>query len=50
TGANPRYTLISELKQILLDTSYAREFVEGEAGAKAEVAPVKDEKKSKKTA
>ena len=47
TGANPRYPLISELKQILLDTYYGREFVEGEAGAKAEVAPVKAEKKRK---
>ena len=50
TGANPRYPLISELKQILLDTYYGREFVEGEAGAKAEVAPVKAEKKAKKSA
>ena len=50
TGANPRYPLISELKQILLDTYYGREFVEGEAGAKAEVAPVKVEKKAKKSA
>ncbi|WP_180807524.1 hypothetical protein, partial [Klebsiella pneumoniae] len=48
--ANPRYPLISELKQILLDTYYGREFVEGEAGAKAEVAPVKAEKKAKKSA
>lgn len=47
TGANPRYPLISELKQILLDTYYGREFVEGEAAAKAEAAPVKAEKKAK---
>ena len=50
TGANPRYPLISELKQILLDTYYGREFVEGEAAAKAEAAPVKAEKKAKKSA
>lgn len=30
TGANPRYPLISELKQILLDTYYGRDYVEGE--------------------
>ncbi len=34
TGANPRYPLISELKQILLDTYYGRKFSEE---AKAEV-------------
>lgn len=28
TGANPRYPLISELKQILMDTFYGREFSE----------------------
>ncbi|HCH50910.1 MAG TPA: bifunctional acetaldehyde-CoA/alcohol dehydrogenase [Proteus sp.] len=28
TGANPRYPLISELKQLLLDTYYGREFSE----------------------
>ncbi|SFN46418.1 acetaldehyde dehydrogenase /alcohol dehydrogenase AdhE [Izhakiella capsodis] len=28
TGANPRYPLIAELKQIMLDTFYGREFVE----------------------
>ncbi len=28
TGANPRYPLIAELKQILLDTYYGRKFVE----------------------
>ncbi|VTN09732.1 Aldehyde-alcohol dehydrogenase [Raoultella terrigena] len=32
TGANPRYPLIAELKQILLDTFYGNEFSEGEAG------------------
>ncbi|MEX6202644.1 bifunctional acetaldehyde-CoA/alcohol dehydrogenase [Providencia hangzhouensis] len=28
TGANPRYPLISEIKQLLLDSYYGREFVE----------------------
>ena len=50
TGANPRYPLISELKQILLDTYYGREFVEGETAAKTDAAPVKAEKKAKKSA
>ena len=38
TGANPRYPLIAELKQIMLDTFYGREFseaVEEEAAAPA---------------
>lgn len=49
TGANPRYPLISELKQILLDTYYGRKFSEEE---KAEaVEPVaKAAKTSKKAA
>ncbi|MDI5349609.1 molybdopterin-dependent oxidoreductase, partial [Salmonella enterica subsp. enterica serovar Kentucky] len=34
TGANTRYPLISELKQILLDTYYGRDFTEGEVAAK----------------
>ncbi len=33
-SANPRYPLISELKQILLDTYYGRDYVEGETAAK----------------
>ena len=41
TGANPRYPLISELKQILLDTYYGREFKEG--------APAEDESRSSKS-
>ncbi len=45
TGANPRYPLISELKQILLDTYYGRDYVEGETAAKKEAAPAKAEKK-----
>ena len=48
TGANPRYPLISELKQILLDTYYGRDYVEGETAAKKEAAPAKAEKKSEK--
>lgn len=44
TGANPRYPLISELKQILLDTYYGRSYVEdttspkGKAPSKAAAA------------
>ncbi|WP_261785973.1 hypothetical protein, partial [Escherichia coli] len=48
--ANPRYPLISELKQILLDTYYSRDYVEGETAAKKEAAPAKAEKKAKKSA
>ncbi|HBZ4966860.1 TPA: bifunctional acetaldehyde-CoA/alcohol dehydrogenase [Salmonella enterica subsp. enterica serovar Choleraesuis] len=51
TGANPRYPLISELKQILLDTYYGRDFTEGEVAAKKDVvAAPKAEKKTKKSA
>ena len=50
TGANPRYPLISELKPILLDTYYGRDYVEGETAAKKEAAPAKAEKKAKKSA
>jgi acetaldehyde dehydrogenase/alcohol dehydrogenase len=32
TGANPRYPLISELKQILLDSYYGRPFLESPGG------------------
>ncbi|MDG0806122.1 bifunctional acetaldehyde-CoA/alcohol dehydrogenase [Pectobacterium sp. CHL-2024] len=49
TGANPRYPLISELKQILLDTYYGRKFSEEEKTGAAEPA-VKAAKTSKKTA
>jgi len=31
TGANPRYPLIAELKQIMLDSFYGREFTEGDS-------------------
>ena len=41
---------ISELKQILLDTYYGRDYVEGETAAKKEAAPAKAEKKAKKSA
>lgn len=34
TGANPRYPLICELRQILLDSYYGREFTEGSAAEK----------------
>ncbi len=50
TGANPRYPLISNWKQILLDTYYGREFVERRSRykmRKPEIAPVKAEKKRK---
>ena len=52
TGANPRYPLIAELKQILLDTYYGREYREGDAApAQVDVAvPVKADKKVKKLA
>lgn len=49
TGANPRYPLISELKQILLDTYYGRKFSEEEKTGAAEPA-VKAAKTGKKTA
>ncbi|MEI3774303.1 bifunctional acetaldehyde-CoA/alcohol dehydrogenase [Pectobacterium brasiliense] len=49
TGANPRYPLISELKQILLDTYYGRKFSEEEKTGAAEPA-VKAAKTSKKAA
>ncbi|TXH63065.1 MAG: bifunctional acetaldehyde-CoA/alcohol dehydrogenase [Tolumonas sp.] len=50
TGANPRYPLISELKQVLLDSYYGRPYVEGAAVAAAEEAKEakKDEGKKKK--
>ena len=41
TGANPRYPLIAELKQIMLDSFYGRDFVEPFANvAEAVTAPV----------
>ncbi|MBN3181119.1 bifunctional acetaldehyde-CoA/alcohol dehydrogenase [Pectobacterium brasiliense] len=49
TGANPRYPLISELKQILLDTYYGRKFSEEEKTGAAETA-VKAAKTGKKAA
>ena len=50
TGANPRYPLIAELKQIMLDCYYGREFVEPYANLGEAVAtqPVKAEKTDKK--
>jgi acetaldehyde dehydrogenase/alcohol dehydrogenase len=54
TGANPRYPLISELKQILMDTFYGRDYVEEgsvPASTAKEAAPAaKADKKAKKTA
>lgn len=47
TGANPRYPLISELKQILLDTYYGRPYTEGNSQPAAKPA-VKADKKTKK--
>ncbi|ATZ94436.1 bifunctional acetaldehyde-CoA/alcohol dehydrogenase [Dickeya fangzhongdai] len=53
TGANPRYPLIAELKQILLDSFYGRPFVEhavteSKATPAAASVPVKAEKAEKK--
>ncbi|MCG7390873.1 MULTISPECIES: bifunctional acetaldehyde-CoA/alcohol dehydrogenase [Pantoea] len=50
TGANPRYPLIAELKQIMLDTFYGREYAEPFSDvAQAQAAqPVKLEKAEKK--
>jgi acetaldehyde dehydrogenase/alcohol dehydrogenase len=45
TGANPRYPLISEIKQLLLDSYYGREFTEQSAEP---VAPKAEKKSSKK--
>ncbi|MEC5341604.1 bifunctional acetaldehyde-CoA/alcohol dehydrogenase [Brenneria populi] len=52
TGANPRYPLISELKQILLDTYYGRKYSENaakeetvEAAAEPAAKPAKHAKK-----
>jgi len=49
TGANPRYPLIAELKQILMDTYYGREYNEDVADEVAIAAPApKAEKKTSK--
>ncbi|WP_374514119.1 bifunctional acetaldehyde-CoA/alcohol dehydrogenase [Niveibacterium sp.] len=51
TGANPRYPLISELKQILLDSYYGRAYVEAyEREDEVEAAPVAAKKGGKKVA
>lgn len=48
TGANPRYPLISELKQVLLDSYYGRPFTEAAPVTAAPVeAKVEGKKKSK---
>lgn len=50
TGANPRYPLISELKQLLLDSYYGRPYKEAwerdEAAAKPEAKPAKGKAKA----
>ncbi|MGL5226056.1 MAG: bifunctional acetaldehyde-CoA/alcohol dehydrogenase, partial [Aeromonas sp.] len=48
TGANPRYPLISELKQVLLDTYYGRPFTEGAADVAAAPVAAKESKKKAK--
>ncbi|CAK9885138.1 MAG: Aldehyde-alcohol dehydrogenase [Candidatus Erwinia impunctatus] len=49
TGANPRYPLISELKQIMLDSFYGREFTESfEETPKAATVEVSESKKAEK--
>ena len=50
TGANPRYPLIAELKQIMLDTFYGREFSEAENATvePTEEKAVKVERKTRK--
>ncbi|MBI0551744.1 bifunctional acetaldehyde-CoA/alcohol dehydrogenase [Pectobacterium parmentieri] len=50
TGANPRYPLISELKQILLDTYYGRKFSENVKTEAIEPPVAKAAKTSKKAA
>jgi acetaldehyde dehydrogenase/alcohol dehydrogenase len=49
TGANPRYPLIAELKQVLLDSYYGRPYVEAEEreAAAAKKAPAKKATKAK---
>jgi len=50
TGANPRYPLIAELKQVMLDSFYGRPYDEPFASVAEAIAeqPVKAEKKAKK--
>lgn len=47
TGANPRYPLIAELKQILLDTFYGRNYVEGGVEEKKKPHRLKQRRKRK---
>lgn len=47
TGANPRYPLISELKQVLLDSYYGRPYVEGTAVVEAKEEKKEEGKKKK---
>ncbi|MEH2921236.1 bifunctional acetaldehyde-CoA/alcohol dehydrogenase [Samsonia erythrinae] len=46
TGANPRYPLISELKQILMDTYYGRKFSEAEEAVEPVTKAAKTSKKA----
>ncbi|OEE31717.1 bifunctional acetaldehyde-CoA/alcohol dehydrogenase [Vibrio anguillarum] len=48
TGANPRYPLISELKEVLLAAYYGRAFVEGETFEGTTVIKKKDDQKPAK--
>ena len=50
TGANPRYPLIAELKQIMLDTFYGRDYSEADVPSAeiCELQPAAREKKVKK--
>ncbi len=47
TGANPRYPLIDEIKQLLLDGYYGRVYVEGRAEDVVDLAEEKAKKASK---
>ncbi len=50
TGANPRYPLIAELKQIMLDSYYGRKFVEPYAVVEQPLTqPVSDIKAAKRS-
>ncbi|ARU94138.1 bifunctional acetaldehyde-CoA/alcohol dehydrogenase [Tatumella citrea] len=48
TGANPRYPLIAELKQIMLDSFYGREFSEGASATSEETEKPAAASRSKK--
>ncbi|MDX5593242.1 bifunctional acetaldehyde-CoA/alcohol dehydrogenase [Pseudovibrio sp. SPO723] len=50
TGANPRFPLISEIKQLLLDAYYGRTFVEGRTDDVTDLATEKAKKEKAATA